>query len=105
MIRSKLSVTIQIPTGVQSGEMRDGLVELLVDAVKAGASIGFLEAVSRDEAIEYWERVFAEVEFDRRLLIVAKHGELVLGAIQLSLAQLPNGLHRGEVEKRNPVSG
>lgn len=99
MIRSQLGVTIQVSSGDQAGELRDGLVELLVDAVKAGATIGFLEAVSRDEAIEYWERVFAEVEFGRRLLIVAKNGEHVLGAIQLSLAQLPNGKHRGEVER------
>ncbi|MSR53924.1 MAG: GNAT family N-acetyltransferase [Gemmataceae bacterium] len=55
--------------------------------------------MSRDEAIEYWERVFAEVDFGRRLLLVAIQGEDLLGAIQLSLAQLPNGRHRGEVEK------
>ena len=98
MTATELTVTIEQPNAL-AAKMRDGLVDLLLDAVDAGDSVGFLESVSRDDAIEFWERVFAEVEFGRRLLLVARDGERVVGAVQLSLAQLPNGRHRGEVEK------
>lgn len=99
MTATELSLTIEPLSASEASQSRDGLVELLLDAVSAGASIGFLESIPRDEAIDYWERVIAEVEFGRRLLLVARDGDRVLGAVQLSLAQLPNGRHRGEVER------
>lgn len=79
--------------------LRAGFVELLRDAVAGGASVGFLDPLPDDEAAEYWDAVFAEVEAGGRLLFVAREGDRVLGSIQLAIPDKPNARHRVGLEK------
>lgn len=81
-------------------EVRARLVELLVDSVRHGASIGFLEPLSEAEADAYWQRVEAAVAGRRCLLFVAETTDGTLaGTVQLDIDTFPNQEHRGTVCK------
>jgi ribosomal protein S18 acetylase RimI-like enzyme len=75
------------------------LVELLVDAVDSGASIGFLPPLPVDEALAYWRSVFDAMRSGGRILIVAGRAGRVMGSVQLGLEERANGRHRAEVMK------
>lgn len=91
--------TIQIQRLHDLGAHREALCGLLVDCVGSGASVGFLPPVARDEAERYWSGVARDLAEGSRLLIVARAGDELAGAVQLSLCGKKNGLHRAEVEK------
>ncbi len=77
----------------------DGLAAVLADSVAGGASIGFLDPFSHDDARAVFETVAAEVEHGRRLVLAAfSDGELV-GTVQVILTLPPNQPHRGEITK------
>jgi ribosomal protein S18 acetylase RimI-like enzyme len=78
---------------------RAGLVDLLRDVVADGASVGFLDPLPAAEAIAYWETVFADLERGRRILLVARDADRVVGSVQVALPAKPNAAHRAEVEK------
>lgn len=75
------------------------LVTLLQDAVASGASIGFLPPLSEEEAREYWIAVLEDVAQQKRVLLVARSAQHIVGAVQLELATRPNARHRAEVQK------
>jgi acetyltransferase len=75
------------------------LVTLLQDAVTSGASVGFLPPLSEEEARAYWTSVLKDIAQKQRVLLVARHGAPVVGAVQLELATKPNARHRAEVQK------
>ena len=85
--------------GRECAGLRAGFVELLRDAVAGGASVGFLDPLSDDEAAAYWDGVFAEVEAGGRLLFAVRDGDEVLGSVQLAIPAKPNARHRVEVQK------
>jgi ribosomal protein S18 acetylase RimI-like enzyme len=74
------------------------LSALLIDAVEGGASVGFVGPLKAEEARAYWRGV--REELDRGLLLLAaREGERLVGAVQLAPAQKRNGRHRAEVQK------
>jgi ribosomal protein S18 acetylase RimI-like enzyme len=79
---------------------REQLVDLLIDCVASGASVGFLPPLSSAEADAYWRTVEDALASsgDRILLVASESGE-VLGTVQLDLATKANALHRAEVMK------
>lgn len=93
------SAQIQIERLTSLAGDRDALCGLLVDCVASGASVGFLPPVARAEAERYWSGVERDVLDGSRLLLVARVGAQLAGAVQLSLCGKKNGLHRAEVEK------
>nr|WP_100547223.1 MULTISPECIES: GNAT family N-acetyltransferase [unclassified Pseudomonas] len=80
-------------------DYREGLIVLLLDAVNDGASIGFLGDLDEREAAEYFAQVHAAMTDGSLLLWVAHEQGRVLGSVQLSLCQKPNGLNRAEIQK------
>ncbi|KJK09114.1 MULTISPECIES: GNAT family N-acetyltransferase [Pseudomonas] len=78
---------------------RDGLVALLLDAVRQGASVGFLEDIDAQQANSYFDEVKQRLANGELLLWVVSKDEEVLGSVQLGLCQKPNGLNRAEVQK------
>lgn len=78
---------------------RQGLMDLLFDAVKHGASIGFMADIDDAQARAYVNSVQAGVENGSLLLWVVVHDEKVLASVQLALCQKANGLNRAEVQK------
>lgn len=75
------------------------LVQLLIDSVEHGASVGFLAPLSIDEALGYWQQVKSDLMQKKRFLMVCIEDEKIVGAIQIALCLKANGLHRGDVEK------
>ena len=75
------------------------LVALLADAVADGASVGFLAPLDRDLAAAYWGERLAEVAGGRRVVLVARAGGRIVGAVQLSLAADQNSRHRAGVQR------
>jgi ribosomal protein S18 acetylase RimI-like enzyme len=86
-------------TSREARALRAGFVELLRDAVAGGASVGFLDPLSDDQAAAYWDGVFAEVDAGDRLLLAIRDGDEVLGSVQLAIPAKPNARHRVAVEK------
>lgn len=75
------------------------LAALLQDAVRDGASVGFLPPLSQREALAYWSEVLEDLERGTRLLLVARDQDGVAGSVQLDLPGRPNARHRAEVQK------
>jgi acetyltransferase len=80
-------------------EVRAQLVDLLLDAVAGGASLGFLEDIGTAEAVHYWNSVRTALADGARVLLVAAHEGMMVGTVQLDLCQRDNGGHRAELQK------
>ena len=78
---------------------KDGLVELLRDAVDNGSSVNFIAPMDLGLAAAFWERVAGDVEAGARRVLAAFEGDTVMGSAQLVFAMQPNGPHRAEVQK------
>jgi GNAT superfamily N-acetyltransferase len=77
----------------------EGLVEVLVDCVEGGASVGFMHPLTRERAAAFWRRVARETAAGERALLVADDGEGICGTVQLLLALPENQPHRADVAK------
>lgn len=86
-------------TAEQAKSDIEQLVDLLIDAVESGASIGFMPPILRAEAFSYWRDVLGAMRSGRRVLLVAMDGEVIQGSVQLDLEQRANGNHRAEAIK------
>jgi GNAT superfamily N-acetyltransferase len=77
----------------------DGLVDVLMDCVEGGASIGFMLPLSRERAHEFWNGVADAVGRGDRALLLAEDDEGICGTVQLILAQPDNQPHRADLAK------
>ncbi|MFD8569464.1 GNAT family N-acetyltransferase [Streptomyces sp. NPDC059639] len=76
------------------------LADLLMDVVAGGGSLGFLDGLTRDEAIAWWrERTPAVTSGDIEVWVVRDTDGRCLGTITLGFSGMPNGAHRAEVRK------
>ena len=81
--------------------LRPRLGEILIDAVRNGASVGFLDPLDPAEADAYWRRIERAVAEGRCMLFVAtlNDDDAVVGTVQLDVDTLPNQPHRATVSK------
>jgi len=77
----------------------DELAGVLIDCVEGGASVGFMQPLSRDRAVAFWRRVASGVATGERTLLVAEDARGLCGTVQLVLAQLENQPHRADLSK------
>lgn len=84
----------QLILPVSDDDIRD-LALLLLDATAAGASVGFLDSTTLDEAKEWWRQYVSE----RTILLVTRDSEGITGTVQLRPAPMPNQPHRADVAK------
>jgi ribosomal protein S18 acetylase RimI-like enzyme len=78
----------------------DALGALLHACVEAGASVGFVQPFTPDDARVFWRhRIGPGVTADERQLFVARLDGEVVGTAQLDLAAMPNQRHRADVSK------
>ncbi|PKM25443.1 MAG: GNAT family N-acetyltransferase [Gammaproteobacteria bacterium HGW-Gammaproteobacteria-12] len=94
-----MAVTLQRLDSASFDNYREGLIVLLLDAVNDGASLGFLADLDERGAADYFTQVHAGMADGSLLLWVAHEQGHVLGSVQLSLCQKPNGLNRAEIQK------
>jgi len=76
----------------------DGLVQLLIDVVDGGASVGFLDPLPPATARRYWEQVLASLG-EGLAMWVAMVDERVVGTVQLAPCLKDNGRHRADLQK------
>ncbi|WOE80255.1 GNAT family N-acetyltransferase [Pseudomonas protegens] len=85
--------------GESFAHYRQGLIDLLLDSVHHGASIGFMADLDDSQARDYLSSVQAGVEDGSLMLWVVVHDEKVLASVQLALCMKANGRNRAEVQK------
>lgn len=76
-----------------------GLADVLIDCVEGGASVSFMQPLSRDRAEAFWRRVTQGVAAGERALLIAEDEQGICGTVQLVLAQPENQPHRADLAK------
>jgi ribosomal protein S18 acetylase RimI-like enzyme len=74
------------------------LALLLLDTVASGASVGFLDTLSVEEA-EGWWRARLATAHERAVFLIARDEDGIAGTVQLQPAAMPNQPHRADVAK------
>lgn len=78
----------------------DGLIDLLVDVVRGGASVSFMWPFDRDQAVAFWDKVLAGIGTPGGpVVLVAQADGRVAGSVQLHPAWPPNQPQRADVAK------
>jgi ribosomal protein S18 acetylase RimI-like enzyme len=81
-------------------ECLEALTEILHACVHGGASVGFVLPFDREQARAFWrDKVAPSHEGAKRIVLVARVGDVIAGTAQLDLDTMPNQRHRGEVSK------
>lgn len=76
------------------------LCEVLMDCVEGGASVSFMQPLSRAKAEDFWLSVGQSVALGERALIVARNSEnRIVGTVQVILRQPENQPHRADISK------
>ncbi|MDN4596427.1 GNAT family N-acetyltransferase [Leifsonia virtsii] len=84
-------------TAESAAEDAAALSAVLIATVAAGASVGWIEPPTADEATSWWLRLFDDP--DATSWVARGDDGRALGTITLLLSPKPNGPHRGEVVK------
>jgi GNAT superfamily N-acetyltransferase len=79
----------------------EGLANVLLDVVEAGASVGFMWPLPRGRAVAFWQECLASAGRGERILLVAEDvaNGTIVGTVQILLAMPDNQPHRGEIAK------
>lgn len=77
----------------------DGLADVLMDCVAGGASVSFMQPLTRERAGAFWRRVAQGVAAGERALLVAEDAHGVCGTVQLILDLPENQPHRADLAK------
>jgi ribosomal protein S18 acetylase RimI-like enzyme len=77
----------------------EGLSDLLIDCVEGGASVSFMQPMTREKAARFWSGVSQSAARGERVLLVAQEEGRVLGTVQVILDQPENQPHRADVAK------
>jgi GNAT superfamily N-acetyltransferase len=91
-------VTIRRLASVDDSQA-EGLADLLVDSVDAGASVGFMYPLARATAVAFWRRVADGVAAGERALLIAEDETGIAGTVHLMLALPENQPHRADLTK------
>jgi len=75
------------------------LASVLMDCVEGGASVSFMQPLTRERAEAFWRRVAQEVSAGQRALLAAEDALGLCGTVQLLLDLPENQPHRADVLK------
>lgn len=75
------------------------LADVLVDCVDGGASVSFMQPLTRERATAFWRKVAAGVDARERALLVAEDAQGVCGTVQLIFDLPENQPHRADLAK------
>jgi ribosomal protein S18 acetylase RimI-like enzyme len=77
----------------------EGFAQVLMDCVEGGASVSFMQPMTREKALRFWRGVAESATRGERVLLAAMEEGRVLGTVQVILDQPENQPHRGDVAK------
>jgi len=75
------------------------LADVLIDCVEGGASVSFMQPMTRAKALAFWRRVDEGTARGERALLVAEDAQGVVGTVQLVLDLPENQPHRADLSK------
>jgi GNAT superfamily N-acetyltransferase len=75
------------------------LADVLIDCVEGGASVSFMDPLTRERAEAFWRRIADGVHAGQRALVVAEDDQGICGTVQLLLDLPENQPHRADVAK------
>lgn len=75
------------------------LGDVLLDCVQGGASVSFMDSLTKAEADAFFKSAAAGVEKGERILLAAFLDSRLIGTVQVVLATPPNQPHRADVAK------
>lgn len=90
-------VAVERVTAESAAQDAAALSAVLIATVEAGASVGWIEPPSTEEATSWWLRLFDDP--DAASWVARGDDGRALGTITLLRSPKPNGPHRGEVVK------
>ncbi len=77
----------------------ESLVQVTIDCVEGGASIGFMNPLTHDRAKSFWRWTAQRVASGERAILVAEDEHGICGTVQILMALPENQPHRAEVAK------
>jgi GNAT superfamily N-acetyltransferase len=83
----------------QAQARRAALVDLLVDSVEGGASVGFVWPMTRAKAETWWDDTLASHARGGRLILAAEAGGCLDGTVQLIPSPKENQAFRADLAK------
>jgi GNAT superfamily N-acetyltransferase len=92
-------VEIRSLNAVEAQNHLDGLTGILLDCVAGGASIGFLQDLTKPRAEAFFEKVLTAVQLGERFLFGAFLDSALAGTVQLIPAVMDNQPHRADIAK------
>jgi GNAT superfamily N-acetyltransferase len=99
-MRQEAGRVITVETLAQPGPSDiEQLADVLVDCVKGGPSVSFMQPLTRERAAAFWRKVAEEARAGKRMLIAASDGTGIVGTVQLILDLPENQPHRADVAK------
>jgi GNAT superfamily N-acetyltransferase len=75
------------------------LADVLIDCVEGGASVSFMDPLTRDRAVAFWRRVADGVAAGQRAVLVAEDAQGLCGTVQLIFDLPENQPHRADLAK------
>ena len=90
---------VELLTPQQAQARRVALVDLLVDAVEDGASVGFVWPMTRTKAETWWEETLASHARGERLILAAEARGRLDGTVQLIPTPKENQAFRADLSK------
>ena len=75
------------------------LADLLEDAVKHGASVGFVDTDTFADFCAFWDQEIAEHHAGNQIIICAVDNHTVVGSVVLTFESATNAPHRADVRK------
>jgi GNAT superfamily N-acetyltransferase len=76
-----------------------GLCDVLIDCVEGGASVNFMQPMTREKAMAFWLKVAESLTRGERALIVAEDASGIVGTAQAVWASPENQPHRADIAK------
>ncbi|TIP76220.1 MAG: GNAT family N-acetyltransferase [Mesorhizobium sp.] len=91
--------SVEIKALTQTAETQAMLVDMLIETVAAGGSVGFMHPLAPDAAGAFWNKSLMAAARGERAVLGAWDGEALIGTVTLLLDCPPNQPHRAEIAK------
>jgi GNAT superfamily N-acetyltransferase len=90
---------IRLLNPAEADAARDQLIDLLFDCVEGGASVNFVQPMTREKSAAWWHGALASHARHERLILVAEEDGRIDGSVQLVPAGQENQPHRADIAK------
>lgn len=90
---------IRLLTPAEADDARPDLVDLLFDCVQGGASVNFVQPMTREKSEAWWQGALASHARNERLILVAEENGRIDGSVQIVPAGQENQPHRADIAK------